>query len=459
LSQSLPLPLLQSLQQIEGFDEAAFIAAHQQPAPVSVRIHPVKGLGLFAEEPVVPWCPEGRYLAARPVFTLDPAFHAGGYYVQEASSMFLQYLWKQLSGDRTNLRVLDLCGAPGGKSTLISAVLDEESLLISNEVIRTRATILEENMTRWGYANTWVSSNDPREFGRRYPGYFDAMIVDAPCSGSGLFRKDGAAVNEWSEDAVNMCSARQQRILADVWPSLKEDGLLFYATCSYSAAEDEQILDWLADEYEVSSHSVTVPEEWGIVTVASPKHQLTGYRFFPHKTKGEGFFIAVLQKKEAAATFYYPKYKGAHSKKAEEQARYLLNDKQFAFLENDRKEFAAIHPGHQPDWHLLKEGLYLRKAGILLGEMAHKDWIPAHDVALAIDRNNALPSVALNTEQALLFLKKEEVKWPEELKKGWYIVTYNGNGLGWIKALSNRVNNYLPKHWRIRMSLPDENPV
>ena len=452
----LPPQLLQSLQQVTGFDEAAFIAAHNEPAPVSIRLHPEKGNGLFEDFPKVAWCPKGRYLAARPVFTLDPAFHAGSYYVQEASSMFLQYYWKQLLGERTGLRVLDLCGAPGGKSTLIASVLDEESLLLSNEVIRTRATILEENMTRWGYANTWVSSNDPREFGRRFPGYFDAMIVDAPCSGSGLFRKDEAAIKEWSEDAVAMCSARQQRILADVWPSLKQDGILFYATCSYSAAEDEQLLDWIADNYEVVSLPVDVPEEWGIVTTVSPLHNLTGYRFFPDKVKGEGFFIAALQKKDVAVNFFYPKYKGAHSKKAEEMAHHLLVDKQFAFVENDRKEYTAFHPHHQPDWHLLKDGLYLRKAGVLIGEMAQKDWIPAHDVALSIYKNPAVPTVDLAIDQALLFLKKEEVKWPE-LQKGWYVVTCNGQGLGWIKALSNRVNNYLPKHWRIRMSLPDEN--
>lgn len=459
MNHSLPPALLQSLQQVHGFDEAAFLAAHQQPAPVSVRIHPVKGPGLLKAAPPVPWCAEGRYLAERPVFTLDPAFHTGAYYVQEASSMFLHYLWKQVMGEATRLRVLDLCGAPGGKSTLIASLLDEESLLLSNEVIRARATILEENMTRWGYANTWVSSNDPREFGRRFPGYFDAMIVDAPCSGSGLFRKDPAAIGEWSSDAVALCSARQQRILTDVWPALKEDGYVFYATCSYSAEEDEQILDWLADEYEITSLAFEVPEEWGIVAVSSPRHGLSGYRFFPDKVKGEGFFIAVLQKKEKAASFYYPKYKGAHSKKAEEQAGYLLNNKQFSFIENDRKEFTAILPFHQPDWHLLKEGLYLRKAGVLLGEMTHKDWVPAHDVALALDRSANLPAIELSLEQALIFLKKEEVAWPEGLQKGWYIVTYQGNGLGWIKALSNRVNNYLPKHWRIRMNLPDENPA
>ena len=454
---NLPAALLAHLEALPGFDRPAFLQAHDVPAPVSVRIHPVKGAGLFAGEPSVPWCAEGRYLAERPVFTLDPAFHAGAYYVQEASSMFLQYLWRQVMQERTALRVLDLCGAPGGKSTLIASQLDRESLLIANEVIRPRATILEENMTRWGYSNTWVASNDPRDFGRRLPGYFDAMIVDAPCSGSGLFRKDPRALDEWSPEAVQLCSARQQRILADVWASLKEDGYLFYATCSYSPEEDEQLLDWIGDTYEVASVDIPVPDEWGIVKTVSARHQFTGFRFFPDKVKGEGFFIAVLQKKEAAVTTFYPKYKGAHSKKAEERAAYLLNKQPLILLENDRKLFTAIHPHHEPDWHLLNEGIYLRKAGLLVGEMAQKEWLPAHDIALSIDRNPGLPVVALSADQALRFLKKEDVNWPEGLQKGWYIVTYNGNGLGWIKALSNRVNNYLPKHWRIRMQLPGEN--
>jgi NOL1/NOP2/fmu family ribosome biogenesis protein len=313
-------------------------------------------------------------------------------------------------------------------------------------------------MTRWGYTNTWVSSNDPREFGRSLPGYFDAMVIDAPCSGSGLFRKDNAAINEWSEDAVNLCSARQQRIIADVWDALKPNGYLFYATCSYSPAEDEQILDWINDNYPTHSVAIDIPSEWGIVATQSPKHKATGYRFSPDKVTGEGFFIAILQKTEASSnTFFYPRIKNAHSKKAEELSRFLLtNEKAFSIIENDRKEFTAIYPQHQPDWHLLTNALYLRKAGILLGEPAQKDWIPAHDVALAIDKSKELEIINLSEQAALHFLKKENFDCPM-LNKGWHIVGYNNQGLGWIKSLSNRVNNYLPKHWRIRMELPNDN--
>jgi 16S rRNA C967 or C1407 C5-methylase (RsmB/RsmF family)/NOL1/NOP2/fmu family ribosome biogenesis protein len=455
----LPQQLLLELRAVPGFDEGAFLAAHSLPPPVSVRLHPLKGAGLWPQALRVPWCPEGRYLPERPLFTADPLFHAGAYYVQEASSMLLHHLWQHimapLSGPQWGLRVLDLSAAPGGKSTLLASLLDERSLLIANDVIRSRATILDESMTRWGYTNTWVTSNDPRDFGRM-PGYFDAMLVDAPCSGSGLFRKDPRALNEWSGDAVQLCAARQQRILADAWPSLKEGGVLFYATCSYSPAEDEAILDWLGGQYDVETLEAPMAEGWGVVTVRSPKKGLAGYRCFPDKLGGEGFFIAALRKQEAATPFYYPRFRAAHMRKAEEASRHLLRPGPFTILEDDRRAAIAIAPWHEPDYHFLREIVYLRKGGIRLGTASQKDWIPEHDVALSLDRRPGLPQWALSREEALRFLKKEELAPPPGLPRGWQVASFEGRGLGWVKVLSNRVNNYLPKSWRIRMELPDE---
>ncbi len=438
---------------MNGFDEAAFIAAHEHPPVTSVRLNPYKDIGLFTANEKVPWCSSGVYLEQRPVFTLDPSYHAGAYYVQEASSMFPAHLLNSILPDKKGLRVLDLCAAPGGKSTLIASLLDRDSLLVSNEVIRTRASILEENMTRWGYMNTWVTSNDPRDFARLH-GYFDVIIVDAPCSGSGLFRKDARALDEWSGANVNMCSDRQRRILADVWPALKEDGILIYATCSYSPQENEHILDWLATEFEVSTLSVEIKEEWGIATVASPEKGMTGYRFFPGKVKGEGFFIAALQKKEAPETPYFPRFKSAHDKKIQLQAGYLLRDPDVLFIQTDKENFSAMRPEHEADWMALQKVVYLRKTGLKLGLPAAKDWLPAHDVALSIDASDNLPCIPVNKDQALRFLKREDLGIPE-MDKGWQIIRYNGLGLGWVKSLGNRVNNYLPKHWRIRMEITD----
>ncbi len=453
---NLPKPLLQSLRGTPGFDEAAFLHAHEQAAPTSVRLHPLKGGGLFTSALQIPWHPQGRFLTERPLFTADPLFHAGAYYVQEASSMLLRHFWKHLFEGERNLRVLDLCAAPGGKSTLLASELDAKSLLICNDAIRSRATILVENITRWGYTNTWVTSNDPRDFGR-LPGYFDAVLVDAPCSGSGLFRKDNRALAEWSTDAVQLCAARQQRILTDVWPSLKEGGVLLYATCSYSPEEDEAILVWLGEAQELESLDVPMPAEWGVTQVIAGPKGLTGYRCFPDKVSGEGFFIAAMRKTEGAKPFYYPKFRAARPKGGEDAARDLLRPAAYAVMEDARRMASAIFAEHEPDFHLLNEIVYLRRAGVRLGQAAQKDWIPEHDVALSIDRNDKGPKWNLTREAAIKFLRKEDLPAPEGISKGWYVACYEGRGLGWVKILSNRVNNYLPKGWRIRMELPDGN--
>ncbi|XZF16016.1 methyltransferase RsmF C-terminal domain-like protein [Chitinophagaceae bacterium MMS25-I14] len=449
---NIPEALLRELEQVPGFDRAAFLAAHNEPAATSVRLHPYKQLEDAPGNPV-PWCASGRYLDQRPVFTLDPAFHAGAYYVQEASSMFLDYFFRQVFPERNNLRVLDLCAAPGGKSTLLASLLEKDSLLVSNEVIRTRASVLEENMTRWGFMNTWVTSNDPHAFGK-LEGYFDAIIVDAPCSGSGLFRKDERALDEWSEANVTLCSQRQQRILADVWPSLKEDGVLLYATCSYSPQEDEQILDWIAETYDAESVEATPGDDWGIVTTYSSRKKMTGYRFMPHLVKGEGFFIAAFRKKDETAELRYPKFKTAADKKIKEQVKHLLKEEDYICIPDPKEGFNAIRTTHEPDWHLLSKALYLRKTGLALGIPAAKEWLPAHDLALSTDMGATVPVIDLDKEQALKFLKKEEFK-TSEARKGWFLVRYNGLGLGWVKSLGNRFNNYLPKHWRIRMEITD----
>ena len=454
---NLPQGLLLDLHDVPSFDEAAFIAAHLQSPVTSVRLNRAKDIGLFATNEKVSWCPDGVYLRERPIFTLDPTYHAGAYYVQEASSMFLDHLLRGILKDKKGLRVLDLCAAPGGKSTLIASLLDKESLLVSNDVIRTRASILDENMTRWGYMNTWVTSNDPRDFGR-LTGYFDVIVVDAPCSGSGLFRKDARALEDWTEANVQLCGERQQRILADVWPALKEDGILVYATCSYSQQEDEQILDWLAKTYSVASISLEINEEWGIVTVSSHEKDMIGYRFFPDKVQGEGFFIAAMQKKEETETVKAPRYKTRHDKKIQQMAGYLLKDADVLFMQTDKEHFSALHPGHEDDLQILQQAVYLRKTGLKLGNPAAKDWLPAHDVALSIDASNNLPGIDVNKEQALHFLKRVDMGILE-LEKGWLMIRYNGLGLGWVKSLGNRVNNYLPKHWRIRMEITDSDYI
>ncbi len=308
-----------SLEGIEGFDAGAFEQVHAGGKQVvSIRLNPMKLLpapvdGLNSRGSTgrkIPWSSFGYYLDERPSFTFDPLFHAGQYYVQEASSMFLEQVLRQTTDLSRPLKVLDLCAAPGGKSTLIQSLISAESLLVSNEVIRARAAILEENMVKWGGANVVITQNDPRDF-QRMENYFDVLVVDAPCSGSGLFRREPEAIGEWSLDNVRLCSQRQQRILADCWPALKQGGLLIYSTCSYSRQEDEDILDWLIPAFGAESLPLALKNEWNIVETVSKKGGY-GYRFYPDKLEGEGLFIAAIRKNDGGE-FALPRGKKSHS--------------------------------------------------------------------------------------------------------------------------------------------------
>jgi 16S rRNA C967 or C1407 C5-methylase (RsmB/RsmF family)/NOL1/NOP2/fmu family ribosome biogenesis protein len=445
----LPEALIADIKEVKGFDEAAFLAAHETSAITSVRRHPLKeGVTINGEK--VPWSSTGIYLAERPVFTLDPAFHAGAYYVQEASSMFLEQAWRHAVPTDKPVRILDLCAAPGGKTTLLASLLQPESLLISNEVIRSRASILHENAIRWGYTNNWVTSNDPRDF-TSLSGYFDAIVIDAPCSGSGLFRKDPGALKEWSEANVQLCSARQQRIIADIWPALKQAGVLIYATCSFSPAEDEDILDHVREEYNAETIRIPLEESWGIVETISDKG-MYGYRFSPDKVKGEGFFIAAIRKTDSTQVLKPAKGRIQNLNKIKDQASHLLSRQDIQLIMPVKDQYHAIGSAHEADYMLLSQALYFRKAGLELGQPTPKEWLPAHDVALSVDAAQDLPCIDVSREAALKFLKREDMD-TEQMPRGWNIVKFNNLGLGWIKVLQNRANNHLPKHWRIRMDI------
>ncbi len=310
--------LLTSLQGVKGFSEEAFVAAHSASERItSVRFNAEKLA--FADNDLttasfhtpmqaVPWCPSAFYLEVRPSFTFDPLFHAGLYYVQEASSMFLWEVLRQTVGEHTkDKKVLDLCAAPGGKSTLLASYF-KDGFVVSNEVIKSRANILSENITKWGTGNVVVTNNDPAHF-QRLDNFFDVMVIDAPCSGSGLFRKDETAMDEWSAEAVALCSHRQQRIIADAYLCLRQNGVLIYSTCSYSAEENENVLDWMVEHFDLEPVTLQVNEEWNIVASSSSKYQAPGYRFYPDKVKGEGLFIAAFVKKDGGV--FYDSHTGA----------------------------------------------------------------------------------------------------------------------------------------------------
>ncbi|MGV6944703.1 methyltransferase RsmF C-terminal domain-like protein [Sphingobacterium kyonggiense] len=452
MSNFLPNALVRKLGVNPLFDQEAFLEAHENGLKLtSVRLNPYKPVDLDLKlSESVPWCPDAYYLDERPKFTLDPLFHAGCYYVQEASSMFLAHIIKELGLDKEAVKALDLCAAPGGKSTLLNSVLSSDSLLIANEIIKSRANILEDNLMRWGLSNTIVTNNDPTAF-RRLPGFFDLMVVDAPCSGSGMFRKDEDSIDEWSEANVKLCSERQRRILADVMPGMATHGYLIYSTCSYSEEENEQILDWLMDEYEFESVTIPIEESWGIEVTHSKKHEAKGYRFYPHKTRGEGFFVGVLHFKGIQPMFNIKKLKVEKSPVPIESLKHWIKDyQQFStFVHHD---FVHIFPKELEVYiKAAQQVLYLKNAGTMVGKWLGKELLPSHDLALSIHLSQDIPTTELNLKDAQSFLRKEPLDpslFPENLK-GWSLVNYKGQTLGWVKVLGNRVNNYYPKEIRI----------
>jgi len=454
----LPAALLHSLQDVQGFDEAKFKAVHESGEQVtSVRINPKKITAdrlsyslstVNCHQSSIPWCPNGFYLSQRPSFTLDPLFHAGSYYVQEASSMFLWHVLKAVVDKDQCKLVLDLCAAPGGKSTLLSSFF-EDGLVVSNEVIKPRVNILSENITKWGDPNVIVTNNDPRDFSR-LPGFFDVIVADVPCSGSGLFRKDPSAIEEWSPGNVNLCCQRQQRILADIIPCLKQNGILVYSTCSYSKEEDEEILDWIVDTFHLQPIQIPVTAEWNIIESTSSKHAANGYRFFPDKVKGEGFFIAAFKQVNDV-----PEVRQKHAtinlatakEKDELQQIIDLGSHTSVFKHND---IFQLYPTVLLDeLKALSKHLYIKQAGVSAGSFKGKSFVPEHALALS-SFHHQFPKAELSKEDALSYLRKQDIK--PLAPQGWCMITYLDKGLGWIKNLPNRANNYYPSEWRILKS-------
>jgi 16S rRNA C967 or C1407 C5-methylase (RsmB/RsmF family)/NOL1/NOP2/fmu family ribosome biogenesis protein len=464
LTVHLPAELIKSLSQMDHFDPKEFQSVHETGDHlVSVHMNPGKPILVNSRWPLeineppfeisntVPWAADAYYLSSRPSFTLDPLFHAGLYYVQEASGMFVEFAIKQTSDIMQKLIILDLCAAPGGKSTMLQSIISSESLLVSNEVIKTRVPVLCQNMTKWGFANGIVTNNDPAHF-KGLPGFFDIILIDAPCSGSGLFRKDPQAVKTWSPDLVQLCSQRQHRILADIWESLKENGLLIYSTCSYSREENEDILDMIFQEYSCISMRLFPDPAWNIIETNSEKAGAYGYRFYPDKVLGEGFFLSVIQKNQGAAHLRKSKINRNPGKipvSTEKQIGTWIHEKSLSYI-NVGESIHALPGTLISEFERLKNNLYLKKAGIRIGKPGENELIPDHELALANFLKYDSPYMDLSKADALQFLRGE----PFELnsrEKGWQAVSYLGHRIGWVKLIEKRMNNYYPKSWRIRL--------
>jgi 16S rRNA C967 or C1407 C5-methylase (RsmB/RsmF family)/NOL1/NOP2/fmu family ribosome biogenesis protein len=453
----LPQAFTDQLKTQIGTEFADFEAALLQTPPVSIRYNPRKKHASAGE--IIPWCEEGRYLEQRPVFTLDPLFHSGAFYVQEASSMLVGYVLPQVATISKPLRVLDLCAAPGGKTTLLTSILHPDSLILANEVIKGRVMILKENVQKWGFPNVHVSNHDPEDF-ERLEAFFDVILIDVPCSGEGLFRKDPAAINEWSPGSVQVCAGRQKRILDAAMPLLRPSGILIYCTCTYNDIENQESGQWILDSEQFTEIKIDIPDSWGVVT------KPIGYQCYPHRVKGEGFFFSVFQKQAGFETAHpydtlprrskeegFRSCKRLHAKQTPEASRWLEKPENFHFFVKPNGEVLALMDSQLEEVRILDNTLSAKGIGLEMGEFKGNDFIPSHALALSTALSPNILRLELSGNEALLFLKKENLNI--EAPRGWLLVTHQGLGLGWVKGLGNRINNYLPKDWRIRMEIPE----
>ena len=455
----LPKDFCSQMISILGEDEFVLLQnAIEQERITSIRLNPLKCENLKSSVPFekVPWCTNGFYLKERPLFTMDPLFHAGTYYAQEASSMFLEQVLSQHFDkiENDSPLVLDLCASPGGKSTLLASFLNGKGWLVANEVMKTRVGILNENLTKWGAPNVTVSQNDPKDFGK-LSGLFDIIVIDAPCSGEGMFRKDEKAIEDWSLNNVQLCSERQRRIVSDVYPALKTGGLLIYSTCTYNEEEDEKNVKWISEELDAEILSVQTEKHWDTT------ENTYGYHFYPHKTKGEGFFIAVLQKRENTPIMKRPSSKKSAKNKKEAIPQdvkkicktWISGDIEEIELSSENDTITAIGKEWTAEVELLKNNLRTIRNGVPIGFIKGKDLIPHEAFAFSsILNKDAFPVIDCSWEESIRFLKKENIT-TEMYPKGFVLFCFHGIPLGFGKNLGNRCNNLFPSEWRIRMEM------
>ena len=457
----LPQAFIEQMCALLGNAEAGALctALTETQPPVSIRRHPVKGGEAFADEERVGWCEAGRYLAERPSFTFDPRLHGGAYYVQEASSMFIEQAYRRIAEDNTPQRLLDLCAAPGGKSTLWRSLLPDGALLVANEPIRPRAQILAENLTKWGHPDVVVSRAYPEEFSP-LGSFFDVIAADVPCSGEGMFRKDEQAREEWSPEAVLTCAERQRSIIADVWPALREGGYLVYSTCTFNREENEDNVAYICRELGAELVEIPLDPQWN-VKGDTTERELPVYHFFPHHTRGEGIFLALLRKTSEAPALREKKTRKPDKKKtapipsAATMAAWLSPSADYSLFRPSEETIAAVRSTLLSDVQRVIATVQTLTTGVLLAEEKGRKLIPQHALALSsVLAETAFPREELSYEQAIAYLRHEAITLSSEAPRGYVLVCFEGLPLGFVNNLGARANNLYPNEWRIRKAAP-----
>ena len=412
---------------------ALFLKGLDQDSPTSIRLNTFKlkeneGISETLIPQQIPWCKEGYYLNERPNFTFDPLLHAGIYYVQEASSMFLSHVLRQLI--KHPVTMLDLCAAPGGKTTCARTAIPDGSLLFSNEPIGKRAQILAENIQKFGHPDIVVTNNYPRDY-KKTKLVFDVIVADVPCSGEGMFRKDAQAIEEWSLQNVEKCCQLQRSIITDIWDNLRPGGILVYSTCTFNAHENEENIAWILKHYDAELIEIPVEKEWNITSslIGNPLNdgrKFPVYRFIPGLTKGEGLFMAIIRKAGDNENLNNPND--------------IRSDKIVA--EANKKLKVLVH-------------------GVKKNIEKGKNIIPDHSLALSIVGNKGkFPAIEIDYSTSISYLRHEAIVLPPDSPKGIVTLQYRGVPIGFAKNLGSRANNLYPQEWRIKSShIPDEQVI
>ena len=419
---------------------------------VAVRVNGARGVGVSDGARRVPWCGQGFYLVGRPAFTFDSDWHAGRYYVQDASSMFIAHVIRSLvSGP---VRYLDLCAAPGGKTTAAIQALLAGSLVVANEIVPPRARVLADNVIRWGNPCCVVTNNAPAQWGK-FEGFFDVIAADVPCSGEGMMRKDDEAAAQWSPALVGQCAQRQREILADVWRALRPGGLLIYSTCTYNRQENEEIAGFIVNELGAESLEVPVDPSWNIhPAIGSDCHC---YRFMPHRVDGEGLFMAAFRK-AGDAPRQDIRVKEKKTKKCDEIGKNWLSNPDDYAIDQVGELFVAVPGQWSREVSALRASLNVLHAGVELATVMGRKTVPHASLALSMARKaDAFPVCEVDYPAALRYLRGEAVML--DGPRGYVLVAHEGAVLGFANNLGNRANNLYPKSQRILSThLPESKP-
>ena len=419
---------------------------------VAVRVNDARGVGVPDGRRRVPWCDNGFYLADRPAFTFDPDWHAGRYYVQDASSMFIAHVIGHFVHEP--VRYLDLCAAPGGKTTAAIQALPPRSLTVANEIVPPRARVLADNVIRWGNPRCVVTSNAPAHYGKM-EAFFDVIAADVPCSGEGMMRKDDEAVAQWSPALVEQCAQRQREILADVWPALRPGGLLIYSTCTYNRQENEEIADFIVRELGATSLEVPVEPSWNIHSAIGS--DCNCYRFMPQRVDGEGLFMAVFRK-DGNGVRQDVRIKGKMPKKADEIGKNWLSQPDEFVIEQQGDLSIAVPQDIHREVTAMRASLNVLHTGVELATVMGRKTVPHHALAMSTARaEDAFPVCEVGYPVALRYLRGESITI--DGPRGYVLVAHRGAVLGFANNLGNRANNLYPKPLRILSThLPDEKP-